>query len=124
MDENPYRSPAHEFKRKSAGGSLRSFRLASDFRYAAEYGPAIWTAIKVQLVCLVLAALTLDLGQTLRATFVAVGVHWAAIAVILYLSPHKASPLRLALIRYGTAVMFTSVILLLPMLFSVFGLTS
>lgn len=114
MEENPYRSPTPEFKRKLPENALQSFRLARDFRYAPEYGPAVWTAVKWQVACLALSALMLDRGEAFRMSLAMVIAHWGATAVILYRWPQEASPARLAFVRYGAAFLIIMAIVVVP----------
>ncbi len=122
MENNPYRSPNPAFRRKPPENSLQSFRLSRDFRYAPEYGPALWTAVKVQAACLVVAALILDRGEVFRTSVATIGAHWAVVAIILYCWPREASPVGLAFVRYGVAILIVITVVVLPLLQSILRL--
>ena len=83
-------------------------------KLAPGYRPAIKSAVIQQSIVLALAALVLDFGQTLRASFVAALAHWAAIALIITRRPSSPTPLDLALVRYGFWVMIILLWLIAP----------
>lgn len=100
------------------GRGIRSFHLSRHFKYAAEYRPALFTAIKWQALFFVLTLLMLDMGQAHKAYWIALFIHWLAIGFILTLAPQSPSPLSLAFIRYGILILAIFSILLAPHLFS------
>ncbi|HJT35979.1 MAG TPA: hypothetical protein VJ783_28385 [Pirellulales bacterium] len=115
METNPYQSPAPQSADSDRG--VRSFRLSRDFKYAAEYRPALFTAIKWQSLFFVLTLLMLDMGQAHKAYWIALFIHWVIIGFILTLAPQSPSRLGLAFIRYGILILAIFSTLLAPHLF-------
>jgi hypothetical protein len=69
--------------------------------YAKAYGPAIRSCLIWQVSLGLLAALTLDQGQTARACSVALLCHWSIILIILHRRPLNPSRLDLAIVQHG-----------------------
>lgn len=65
------------------------------------YGPAVWTAVVLQLGLTFLVSLILDGGKLASAGGCALVGFWAGVAMILLRRPRTPRPLDLLLIRWG-----------------------
>ena len=114
MELNPYQSPTPE--PVDDDGRLRSFRLAREFKYAAEYRPALLTGVAWQVALFVLTLLLLDGGRIHAVYWLALVVQWAITGFILTLAPQTPSARALAFIRYGILLLTVVAIVIAPYL--------
>lgn len=114
METNPYQSPTPEPVEDD--GRLRSFRLSREFKYAAEYRPAILTGVAWQAALFLLTLLLLDGGRIHAVYLLALVVQWAVTGFILTLSPQSPSTRGLAFIRYGILLLTVVAIVIAPYL--------
>jgi len=66
-----------------------------------SYRGPLMSAVVLSGTILVLSALVLDFGETLRVNLVALLLFWGWIVVVLYRRPEKPTALDLWLVRWG-----------------------
>jgi hypothetical protein len=96
MDVNPYQSPVAP---PGPDGSPPPGRpRPSSF---GGYGEAIVVALVQQGIVLLLAALMLDFGYTLRLCTVAAAAAWSCVLVVMLLRPTAPTTLYLIIVKYS-----------------------
>jgi hypothetical protein len=65
------------------------------------YRGPLWSAVVLSGTILVLSALVVDFGETLRVNLVALLLFWGWIVVALYRRPEKPTAIDLWLVRWG-----------------------
>lgn len=81
---------------------------------SSAYRPATKTALLQQGIVLILASLTLDMGQTICEAVTAVAAYWLAYGIIVVRRPSSPTRDDMFLIRYGFLFMFASAVAILP----------
>ncbi len=114
MDPNPYQSPTPDPAEDD--GRVRSFRLSREFKYAAEYRPALLIGVGWQVVLFILTLLLLDGGRIHSAYWLALLVQWVVTGFILTLTPQSPSARGLTFIRYGILLLTVIAIVIAPYL--------
>jgi hypothetical protein len=84
---------------------------AGDAKLASSpISPAYESPVKValleQAIVFILAAMVLDMGETLHAVMVAVVAYWLAFGVVLFRRPGSPTPGDLRLVRHGFLLVF------------------
>jgi len=114
MSVNPYQSP--EENAKTPASPNRGPESRTRWHARPQHTVAIFTGLVQQGICLLIAALVLDQGETLQLTLLGVIACWIATLIIMIRRPQNPTNLDMFVIKYGIWPAFVGVFALLSVL--------